>query len=60
MTRNVKRWKDGQMTLRWIAGALGNAQQRLRKLRGCRDMKRLSAALASHCDAADLAELRAA
>ena len=21
-TRNVKRWKDGQMTLRWIAGAL--------------------------------------
>jgi len=21
-TRNVKRWKDGQMTLRWVAGAL--------------------------------------
>ena len=25
-TRNVKRWKDGQMTLRWIAGALTDAK----------------------------------
>jgi putative transposase len=59
-TRNVKRWKDGQMTLRWIAGALGDAQQRFRKLRGYRDMKLLSAALASRCGAADAAELKAA
>jgi transposase-like protein len=44
-TRNVKRWKDGQMTLRWIAGALSDAKERFRKLRGHRDMKSLLAAL---------------
>ena len=59
-TRNVKLWRDGQMTLRWIAAALSDAQQRLRKLRGYRDMKLLSAALALRCDRADVAELQAA
>ena len=44
-TRNVKRWKDGQMTLRWIAGALSDAKGRFRKLRGYREMKTLLAAL---------------
>jgi putative transposase len=44
-TRNVKRWKDGQMTLRWVAGALSDAKGRFRKLRGHRDMKSLLAAL---------------
>ena len=43
--RNVKRWKDGQMTLRWVAGALSDAKQRFRKLRGHREMKTLLAAL---------------
>ena len=44
-TRNVKRWKDGQMTLRWIAGALSDAKGRFRKLRGHRDVKLLLAVL---------------
>lgn len=44
-TRNVKRWRDGQMTLRWIASALSEAKQRFRKLRGHRDIKRLLLAL---------------
>jgi putative transposase len=44
-TRNVKRWKDGQMLLRWVAGALTQAKGRFRKLRGHRDMKFLLAAL---------------
>lgn len=44
-TRNVKRWKDGQMTLRWIAGALSDAKGRFRKLRGHRDISTLLAAL---------------
>jgi transposase-like protein len=43
--RNVKRWKDGQMTLRWVAGALSDAKGRFRKLRGHRDTKLLLAAL---------------
>jgi putative transposase len=44
-TRNVKRCKDGQMTLRWIAGGLSDAKGRFRKLRGHRDMTALLAAL---------------
>ena len=40
-TRNVKRWKDGQMTLRWIASAFSDAAARFRKLKGHRDMKSL-------------------
>ena len=27
-TRNVKRWRDGQMTLRWVASALSDAKAR--------------------------------
>lgn len=44
-TRNVKRWRDGQMTQRWIGSALSDAKDRFRKLRGHRDMKHLVAAL---------------
>jgi len=59
-TRNVKRWKDGQMTLRWIAGALSDAKGRFRKLRGHRDMKLLLAALKAKSDNVADAERRAA
>ena len=44
-TRNVRRWRDGRMTLRWVASALSDATDRFRKLRGHRDMKQLIAAL---------------
>ena len=44
-TRNVKRWKDGQMTLRWVASAFSDAAGRFRKLRGHSDMKSLISAL---------------
>jgi transposase-like protein len=44
-TRNVKRWRDGQMTLRWVASALSDAKDRFRKLRGNRELKHLLAAL---------------
>lgn len=59
-TRNVKRWKDGQMTLRWIAGALSDAKERFRKLRGHREMKTLLAALKAKSDSATDAERKAA
>ena len=59
-TRNVKRWKDGQMTLSWIAGALSDAKGRFRKLRGHRDMKLLLAALKAKSDNVTDAERRAA
>jgi hypothetical protein len=44
-TRNVRRWSDGQMTMRWIACASSDAKERLRKLRGHRDRKTLVIAL---------------
>jgi putative transposase len=46
-TRNVKQWRDGQMVLRWVASALADAATRMRKLRGCAQMKTLLAALAA-------------
>ena len=59
-TRNVKRWKDGAMTLRWVASALSDAGTRFRKLRGHRDMNTLIAALAVRVAKADHTELKAA
>ena len=47
-TRNVKRWKDGLMTLRWVASALTDAAGRMRKLRGHSDMKSFISALELH------------
>jgi putative transposase len=44
-TRNVKRWKDGQMVLRWVASAFSDAAGRFRKLKGYSDMKSLLDAL---------------
>lgn len=49
--RNVKRWGDGQMVLRWVASALSDAATRMRKLRGCSQMRTLLKALdARRCD----------
>lgn len=53
-TRNVKRWKDGQMVLRWVASALADAATRMRKLRGCGQMRSLLKAL--DAKAAELGE----
>ncbi len=45
-TRNVKRWRDGEMVLRWIATSLNEASAGFRAVRGYRDMNGLVAALA--------------
>ena len=45
-TRNVKRWHDGHMVLRWVSSALNEASRGFRAVRGFREMKRLIAALA--------------
>jgi transposase-like protein len=47
-TRNVKRWRDGEMVLRWIGTALHEASGGFRAVRGFRDMKRVVAALEEH------------
>lgn len=48
--RNVKRWRDGTMIKRWCAAGMLNAQRSFRRVKGCKDMPALVAALARHVD----------
>ncbi len=45
VTRNVKRWRDGSMVLRWVVTALMEAEKKFRRVKGYREMPRLLAAL---------------
>lgn len=45
VTRNVKRWRDGAMVLRWLAAALHEAQKGFRRVRGYKGLVRLVVAL---------------
>jgi len=46
--RNVRRWRHGEMIVRWVASALREADKKFRKLKGHKDMPRLIAALEAH------------
>jgi transposase-like protein len=46
--RNVKRWQDGSMKKRWVAAGMLEAQRSFRRLRGCKTMPTLVAALCHH------------
>jgi transposase-like protein len=48
--RNVKRWKDGEMVRRWTAAGMLNAERSFRRVKGCKDMPTLVAALAHHLE----------
>ena len=45
VTRNVKRWRDGTMVLRWLAAALHEAKKGFRRVRGYKGLVRLVVAL---------------
>ena len=45
LTRNVRRWRNGSMVVRWVATALIEAEDRFRRIKGSRDISRLLAAL---------------
>jgi transposase-like protein len=45
VTRNVKRWRGGDMIKRWVALGVFSAQQRFRRIKGHRDMPSLVKAL---------------
>lgn len=47
-THNVTRWDGGEMVMRWLAVALGEASKTFRKLRGSKGMPKLVAALRAH------------
>jgi len=51
--RKAKRWGDGQMVLRWVASALSDDAERMRKLRGCAQMHYLLKALQARRTATD-------
>jgi transposase-like protein len=59
-TRNVKRWRDGQMVLRWVASALSDARQRFRALKGFRDIPKLIAALQERIRTDEVHQLKVA
>jgi putative transposase len=39
--RNVKRWRDGDMRLRWTAAGMAEAQHGFRRVKGHRDLPKL-------------------
>ena len=45
VTRNVKRWRGGAMVLRWVAAGVLEATKGVRRIKGCKDMPQLVAAL---------------
>jgi putative transposase len=46
--RNVTRWRDGQMVLRWTAAGMLNAQRSFRRVKGYKQMPQPVAALRRH------------
>ena len=42
---NVKRWRDGEMTLRWAAAGMECARLQFRRVKGYRQLPQLAAAL---------------
>ena len=46
--RNVKRWKDASMALRWTGAAMLEAAKGFRRLKACRHLPTLRTALAAH------------
>jgi transposase-like protein len=49
-TRNVRRWRDGSMILRWVGSAILEAEQKFRRVRGYREMPTLIEALRSRVE----------
>lgn len=57
---NVKRWRDGEMTLRWAAAGMELARSQFRRVKGYRQLPQLAAALkAATIDQPRLPDLRA-
>jgi putative transposase len=47
-SRNVKRWRDGQMALRWCAAGMAEAAKQFRRVNGHLHLPRLRTALERH------------
>ena len=53
VSRQVKRWKGGEMILCWMAVARWNAERGFRRVRGCQGMSYLGVALARNDERID-------
>jgi putative transposase len=47
-SRNVKRWRDGQMALRWCAAGMVEAGKQFRRVNGHLHLRALRTALKRH------------
>jgi putative transposase len=47
---NVTSWKDGSMKKRWVAAGMLEAERNFRRVRGCKEMPTLVAALRRHIE----------
>ena len=50
VTRNVKRWRDAGMALRWVAAGMIEANKGFRRLKAHKQLSVLRAALQAHHD----------
>ena len=48
LSRNVKRWRDGQMALRWCAAGMVEASKQFRRINGHLHLPILRAVLQRH------------
>lgn len=48
IARRVKRWRGGEMVLRWVGAGVWEAERGFRRLKGAAEMPKLIAALAAH------------
>src|SRR5262249_21153488 len=46
--RNIRKWRSGEMLLRWAATALREAEPRMNRIRGFNDLRDLIAILRQH------------
>jgi hypothetical protein len=44
-SKNVKRWQEGSMVLRWVSAAVVEAEKKFRRVHDWRDIERLERAL---------------
>ncbi len=48
LSARVKRWRDGEMMVRWMATAMREASMKVRRIAGHKNMPKLVRALRTH------------
>jgi hypothetical protein len=56
--RNVKRWRGGEMALRWTAAGMLDAERSFRRVKGFRELPKLQAGLRRHAAEVDRKEVK--